>query len=155
MDFLKEIKAKMEELEEFSREAQAQAAAQQNPSGQKALFQPKGTRPTPKRTAGSQPQQWPQQDDQQWSHQQPQQQPRKAGLKPQEQFGSPGGSARRSRQPVDSDECGVEQWQESRTPARPAAQSHSIFDTLGERLDEAFVLQEILGKPRCLSGWDD
>ena len=130
------MKAKLDELE---REAQM---AMQQQQGQ-ASFQPK--------TKGPQKQQSPPKQD---SY------PRGGGSQPKESYPRGGGSQpkggqnqRRSRQPIDSAHCpvgGVE-----RTQAGDLASGGSIFDNLEGRLDEAFLLQEVLGPPRCVKGWEE
>ena len=127
MDFLKNMKAK---LEEFEREAQR--AMQEQQERQQALFQAKAEQGKPQ-------------------SQRP--------AKKQESYPRGGGkqdpNKRRSRQPVDSDSCPVEEGRrDSEFSEAPSADSW-ILDDLEGRLDEAFLLQEVLGSPRCVRGWDD
>jgi hypothetical protein len=140
MDFLRDVKAKLEELEEFSREAQA---ATQN-QGQSALFRPKTQTRAQRQSPTSQP-----------SRQTATRRQQTVGRKPTEQFGPPAGTAKRSRLPVDSAKCGVDEWSSEHVEKQPEQPSGWLFDSLYERLDEAYILQEIMGKPRCLQEWDD
>lgn len=130
MDFLRDVKAKLEELEEFSKQAQGMMQE----SGQKELFQPKQGLGSRMKAALEQAS----------GHQQfePRAQER------QEQ-------TRSSRRPVDSQECPVEDWAKERTNTESSGPSGgSIFDNLSGRLDEAFLLQEVLGPPRCMREWE-
>ena len=129
MDFLKDMKAK---LEEFEREAQR--AMQEQQERQQALFQAKADQ----------------------SRKQPPSQPKK-----QESYPRGGGRQdpnpknRRSRQPVGSDRCPVEERGHGMEESEDSPAGAWILDDLEGRLDEAFLLQEVLGSPRCVRGWDD
>jgi hypothetical protein len=118
VDFLKNMKAKLEELER-----EAQLAMQQQQQGQ-GLSQHKKNAP-------------PEEDSY----------PRGGGRQGK-------GQQRRSRRPIDSEECPVDEV-EVRSGVGVLASGGSIFDNLQGRLDEAFLLQEVLGQPRCVRGWDD
>jgi len=114
MDFLKNMREKLAELEEFSREAEQ---TMQN-APEHGLFSPqrKKNRPEP----------------------QPAQPP----------------EVPRSRRPVDSEVCPVEEKMGRRSSrGEGPKQRLSILDNLGDRLDEAFILQEVLGPPRCEREW--
>ena len=115
MDFLKNMRDKLEELEEFSREAEQMM---QN-APEHGLFSPRGKK---KKRAEREP------------------------APPQE--------VPRSRRPVDSDVCPVEEKMGRRSSqGEGPKQRLSILDSLGDRLDEAFILQEVLGPPRCEREW--
>ena len=125
MDFLKDMKAKLEELE---KEAQRQMQEHQQQT-QGPLFQPKSKGKRNK-------------------------------AQPQDSYPRGGGpqqaGQRRSHRPIDPDEC--TDTRRAPQPERVQGQREvggSIFDNLGGRLEEAFLLQEILGEPRCVRGWDD
>ena len=142
MDFLNDIKKKLEEIEEFSQQQQQQQQASQQQAA-RGLFQPRGessrgAQPPGKR-GGRQPQQ--------------QRQPAQVGRQQAPARQTP--QAKRSRRPVDSESCPVEEWRGQESQTGLAAGEESIFDNLGGRLDEAFLLQEVLGPPRCVRGWDE
>jgi hypothetical protein len=42
-----------------------------------------------------------------------------------------------------------------RTSGSPSGRPQRLWEGLHGRLDEAFLLSEILGPPRCVRGWDD
>ena len=57
--------------------------------------------------------------------------------------------------PVEADSCPVDEVRsESSNQNSGSTLSGSLFENLGEHLDQAFVLQEILGQPRCMREWD-
>lgn len=120
MDFLRDVKNKLQELEELSKmtEEQQQMQIRELFTGKKKKGQA-----APKR-----PQQLP----------------------PQKRE-----KVKRVRQPVDSSGCPVGEVSDGNTGGSSGPAVPSIFANLGERLDEAFLLQEILGEPRCVRGWDD
>lgn len=60
---------------------------------------------------------------------------------------------RRSRQPVGSDTCPVGEVSSMETGSERTGSG--LFDNLADHLDDAYILQEILGQPRCLREWDD
>lgn len=51
--------------------------------------------------------------------------------------------------------CPTEGMFQSPDRSLPPAGRSRLVDDLQGRLDEAFLLSEILGPPRCLRGWDD
>lgn len=127
MDFLKDMKAK---LEEFEREAQR--AMQEQQQRQQALFQPKieQNREQPQRP-----------------EKKPDSYPRGGGAQDPQK--------RRSRKPVGSERCPVEERERDSEWSEAPPSGTWILDDLEGRLDEAFLLQEVLGSPRCVRGWND
>ena len=128
MDFLKDMKAKLEELER-----EAQRAMQEQQQRQQAVNQAKKQKQRPKQ----QPQPRPEQDSY----------PRGGGKQDPQH--------RRSRKPVGSDSCPVEEEMHHAERSHDSSSGTWILDGLEGRLDEAFLLQEVLGQPRCVRGWDD
>lgn len=56
-----------------------------------------------------------------------------------------------SRRPVESQECPVEEWAGRQSASAPVAgRRFSLLENLGDHLDEAFMIQEILGPPMCM-----
>jgi hypothetical protein len=128
VDFLKDMKAK---LEEFEREAQR--AMQEQQERQQALLQAKAEQ-------GKQQSQRPSKQKESF--------PRGGGRQ------DPNPKKRRSRKPVDSDSCPVEEGRRDSVSSVAPSADFWILDDLEGRLDEAFLLQEVLGPPRCVRGWD-
>ena len=141
MDFLKDMQNKLQELEEFAREAQEMQQQGRDPS--QALFTLKK-----KKSGGRR-----QQQQQAYQKQQPKRQQRKQQQTRQQR--PPQQQARSSRRPVDSPECPVEEWREEH-PQRvaQAAESSSLLDNLAQHLGDAFLLQEVLGPPMCMRDED-
>lgn len=126
MDFLNNLKAKLEELEREAQRAMQEQQLQQT-QARNRLFQPKP-------------------DDFEQDDFEPER-PRNRRKDP---------SPRSSRRPVDSEVCPVEEVVGQSSENVPVTNSgFSILDDLQGRLEEAFLLQEILGAPRCVKGWDD
>ena len=123
MDFFREVKAKLEEMEKLAQAAQDQAG-QQN---LKDLFNPK---------IESQSQVGPQSS--------------KSKL--------PDAKARANskRGRADAEQAVADKRRMAQiSPAiHGDVEQVSIFDDLGGRLDEAFLLQEVLGPPRCQREWE-
>ena len=131
MDFFRDVKAKLKELEELSQmteEQQQQQLKELFGGGRKGKAGSQASRPMVKQRRPQQPQQ---------------QRPN-----PQKQ------QKKRVRQPVDSPSCPVEEITSRHQPTTAGDTDLSIFDNLGERLDEAFLLQEVLGPPRCVREWE-
>ncbi|MFA5504180.1 MAG: hypothetical protein WC314_11890 [Vulcanimicrobiota bacterium] len=121
MDFLNNLKAKLEELEREAQRAMQEQQLQQT-QARNRLFQPKPDDFEPER-------------------------PRKHRQDP---------PPRSSRRPVDSEVCPVEEVMGQSSESGPVSHSGvSILDDLQGRLEEAFLLQEILGAPRCVKGWNE
>ena len=129
MDFLKDMKAKLEELER-----EAQRAMQEQQQRQQAVNQAKQQKQRPKQ---QQRQPRPEQDSY----------PRGGGKQDPQH--------RRSRRPVGADSCPVEEEMHYAERSHDSSSGTWILDDLEGRLDEAFLLQEVLGQPRCVRGWDD
>ena len=73
-----------------------------------------------------------------------------------EKFGSVKGKKKRSRQAVSGTSCPVDDKVAQQVPKpKPQGKEFSIFDNLAGHLDDALLLQEVLGAPRCMRGWDD
>lgn len=124
MDFFKEVKAKLAEMERLAQEAQTQAGqqnlkdlfqAQNDPLGNSGLTSSKSKLPDAKKA----------------------------------QANSKRGRADAERAKADKRRL---------APVVPQVslevEETSIFDDLGGRLDEAYLLQEVLGPPRCLKEWE-
>lgn len=77
----------------------------------------------------------------------------KKGQKQQSGKGRKSEQASSARRPVGAEVCPVEQVIRPET-ATALPPDFSLFDDLGAHLDEAFVLQEILGKPRCMQEFE-
>ena len=132
MDFFKDVKAKLKELEELSQmteEHQQQQLKELFGGGRKGKAGSQASRPMVNQRRPQQPKQ----------RQRP---------NPQKQ------QKKRVRQPVDSPSCPVEEITSRHQPTTAGDTDLSIFDNLGERLDEAFLLQEVLGPPRCVREWE-
>ena len=128
MGFFDEIQAKLKALEEAALEAQAEQQ-RQTAAAQKKLFQPKVDFEHVSATGTTMP----------GSHD-----PHHGSVT--DPIGGRGA-------PRSSQESAFSSPVE--TKASRGRGETSIFDNLGERLDEAYLLQEILGEPRCVRGWGD
>lgn len=124
MDFFREVKAKLEEMEKLAQEAQNQPG-QQN---LKDLFSPK-SEPQSKGGAKTSTSKLPD--------------AKKA-------------QANSKRGRADAERAKADQRRLAPSPPQIKAEAGqaSVFDDLGGRLDEAFLLQEVLGPPRCLREWE-
>lgn len=138
MDFLKDMKAKLEELEKEAQRQQEQY--QRDMAQQKNLFQPKGKK-------GKQPRR--DEFSQGGGRQQQKDDYARGGGRQQ------AGQQKRSRRPVDSDSCPVEESRGHLDTAGGGQSGGSLLDDLSTNLGEAFLLQEILGPPRCMRAWDE
>lgn len=126
MDFFRDVKAKLKELEELSQmteEQQQQQLKELFGGGRKGKAQGQASRPMVKQRRPQQPRK---------------QQQQQKGV----------------REPVDSISCPVEEVTSRQQSTTAGGTDLSIFDNLGERLDEAFLLQEVLGPPRCVREWE-
>lgn len=61
---------------------------------------------------------------------------------------------RRYHPPVNSEHLAVEESSQMSGSSGSSAKDYSIFDNLGEHLEDAYLLQEILGPPLCMREWD-
>ncbi len=126
MDFLATVKQKLQELEEHARLMEAQAQGGVRPLS--------GLKKAEQRTQGG--------------HQ-------KSGK------GKNRGRQQQSVPHLASGEdfqtpiCPTEGMSRSSGRSLPPAGHSRLVDDLHGRLDEAFLLSEILGPPRCLRGWDE
>lgn len=150
MDFLTQIKKKLEEMEEQARLLQAMqqssdGGAVQGSDG-RVLFQPRKEFPGESVRQGRRPQgERPSPSEQR---------PRSVGKQPQRQQSQQQKTSSRERFQTPS--CPTEgmEFHSSQALASPP-QTVRLIDDLHGRLDEAFLLSEVLGPPRCVRGWED
>lgn len=157
MDFLRDIKAKLEEFEQMAREMEEQQTGvapkvrgfqpKQQPGRSGAARNQQGG--SNKGNQGRGGRQQPKGQQQQRGQQQRGQQQRAP-----QQKGQP--NARSVRQPVDAAECPVEEWMETHpTAGRKMPHGSFILNNLQEYVGEAFLMQEILGPPLCMREFDE
>ena len=137
MDFLKDMQAKLNELEEFAKEAQAQHQQQQQKQQRDPtpLFTPKQKRAERKAFVKKE----------------------KQRKKTKDKTGQQQARRKQSQQsfaPQPMDHGGQLNRQQGQAGARPP-QRRRLVESLIDNLDDAFLIQEILGPPLCLRDDDD
>ena len=155
MDFLRDIKAKLEEFEQMAKEMEAQ---QTGVAPKVRGFQPKqqpGRAGAPRtQKGGSQKGNQGKGGRQQQQQRGQQQQRAQQQQRGQQQRGQANNQS--VRRPVDAAECPVEEWVETHPSARGKVPHGSfILNNLQAYVGEAFLMQEILGPPLCMREFDE
>ena len=142
MDFLATVKKRLEELEEQARQMQALEQGTKAPSP-KASSPSAGRAPAPARALSPTRSKTPERKDVRKS----------ASARPTARsLASPDGFT--------TPKCATADLPSKRKGSESAglpskSLNRRLIDDLRGRLDEAFLLSEVLGKPRCVRGWDD